>query len=94
MPKLKSTQYHRALKTLKSETFAIRRLKTLLLRIITRREKITDFLVQDWIDPKEEKARFSLLSSILDAEKKIKTELKELMSEKEKTSNTLGQILA
>jgi len=90
---LKSKAYANARKILRNPVFASERLLLLLVRVITRREKVSIFLGNDDIDSKEEKTMFSLLSAILDAEKKIKAELKECIPEGEKERNQLREIL-
>lgn len=72
---------------------AKRRLKTLLIRILTRIDKITIFLGQEELEDKELKTKISLLSQLIGVKKQIILEIRELEGKREKTTSSLSDIL-
>lgn len=90
---LTSKAYQDARKSVKNQDYAIKRLKLLFVRILTRIERITIFLREDDIDLKDLKSKISLLSSLLEVKKKIRFELKELDPNTDKSNRDLGELL-
>ncbi len=90
---LKSSSYKNALKASKDSTFNIKRIKLLFLRVAVRIESITIFLAEDIIADKILKNKISLLSSLLDVKRKLRTELRELTRDSPKGEDSLGEIL-
>ena len=90
---LKHKAYQDARRTIKSQEYAIKRLRLLSIRILTRIERITICLGEDDISDKDLKMKISLLSTLLEVKKKIKIELKNINSNTEKAEGDLGNIL-
>ena len=90
---LTSKAYKDARKVIKDKEYAIKRLKLLFVRVLTRIEKITIYLGEDEISDKDLKMKISLLSTLLEVKKKIKIELKNINSNTEKAEGDLGNIL-
>ncbi len=90
---LKSKAYKDAVRAVKDKDYAVKRLKLLFVRVLTRIERITIFLREDEIPHKTLKDKISLLSSLLEVKKKIRVELKDLESDSGKQTKTLGKIL-
>lgn len=84
---LKSPAAQFARKGIKSKSYSVNRLSLLLVRIITRIEKITIYLGQEDVSDKDLKSKIALLSSLLEVKKKVKSEIKELTSETDTSEN-------
>ena len=93
LPKLNSSSYKIARKSVIDNKTAAKRLKTLLIRIITRIDKITIFLGQEELDDKELKTKISLLSQLIGVKKQVSSEIKELEGKGEKNTSSLSDIL-
>lgn len=89
---LKSPAAQFARKGVKSKSYSVKRLSLLLVRIITRIEKITIFLGQEDVGDKELKSKITLLSSLFEVKKKIKLELKELEGDVSKTEGLFDNL--
>jgi hypothetical protein len=92
-PKLNSTSYKNARKMLESQAFEIKRSKTLLIRILTRIDKINVFLGTEDIGDKILKTKISLLSQLLGVAKTLKAEIKSLEGKTENSKDNLTDIL-
>lgn len=90
---LKGTAYDYAKKSFKDKKFATSRLFLLFRRIQTRIEKVAIFLGEDIIPDKILKEKISLLSSLLDVKRKLRSELKELSQDFGKGKDSLSEIL-
>lgn len=88
-----STAYQYAKRILKDKKFAVTRNLMLLRRIQTRIELVTIFLGQDDVEDKDVKPRISLLSSLLDVKRKLRTELRELAQDTGKGEDSLRELL-
>ncbi len=94
LPTLHSTSYKTARKMVKSKDYAVKRLKTLLIRILTRIDKVTIFLGQEEIEAKHLKTQISLLSQLIGVKKQVAQEIKELDSKVDKRESSLSDILS
>ncbi len=92
-PTLKSSSYMIARKSVKDNKFSAKRLKTLLIRIITRIDKITIFLGEEELEDKELKTKISLLSQLIGVKKQVTAEIKELNAEPQNKTQALSDIL-
>ena len=88
--KLSCSEYRSALNWKKKEGYATKRLNLLLLRIVVRIEKVNKFLSDKDVGDKELKSKISLLSSLFEVKKKIKSEIKELTGETDTSENLFG----
>ena len=94
LPTLHSSSYKTARKMVKSKDYSIKRLNTLLIRILTRIDKVTIFLGQDKMEAKHLKTQISLLSQLLGVKKQVSLEIKELEAGNEKRGSSLSDILS
>ena len=94
MSKLNSTPYQNALKSVNNPKKAAKRVKVLLIRVITRIEKITVYLGEEDLGDKELKTKISLLSQLIGVKKQLISEMKELDGKTEKVTSSLGDILS
>lgn len=90
MTKLNSSSYRNSLKSMKNQKTAIKRTNLLLMRILVRIDKITIYLNCEDLPDKELKSKISLLSSLLEVKKKLKSEIKELLGEADTSENLFG----
>lgn len=93
LPKLNSKSYKNATKMVRSNTFAVRRLKTLLVRVLTRIDKITIYLGDEELEAKELKTNISLLSNLIGVKKQISSEIKELEGNQENSKACISDLL-
>ena len=92
MTKLNSPSYRNALKSMKSQTHALKRTNSLLTRVLTRIYLISVYLNSDNLEDKELKSKVSLLSSLLEVKKKLKAEIKELSQDSNKTEDLFDNL--
>jgi len=88
-PQLKSLSYKNARKFVSDNKFAIKRSKTLLIRVITRIDKITLYLGNEELMDKELKTKISLLSQLIGVKKQLVSEIKELEAKEPKSKQTI-----
>lgn len=93
-PKMTSYAFQCAKRSVKDNKVALKRLNTLLIRILTRIEKISIFLGEEELDEKELKSKITLLSSLLTVKKQLNLDIKDLGSKDTKTSSSLKQLLS
>lgn len=92
-PTLNSLSYRNARKMVNNKKFSIKRLKTLLLRILTRIDKITIYLGDEELEEKELKTKISLLSNLIGVKKQVVTEIKEIEGNQENDTLAISDIL-
>lgn len=92
-PKLNSQEYVNARKSIRDNKAHLKRLDVLLGRVMTRIEKITSFLREDYLGDKELKSKISLLSQLLGVKKQIKAEIKTLIVKPQNKESNLGDLL-
>lgn len=92
MPKLTSCSYKTANKIIKDKDYAKKRFKTLLIRVLTRIDKITIYLGNDELGDKELKTKISLLSQLLGVKKLVSSEIKELDSKGQNNNPSLRNL--